>query len=166
MSKHKRALLICGVLALLSFWMGKSYGQLTEEEIANRREQEKQEARLKAELAGLLRNPPDLEKLAAARVAAARKVADARMKEFMAGKVTPVEFFLDASRRLLDAELALDPGKKGRIAALERHWLVLRKAEEVNEAKFNVGTKGDVDFYPIVEARMEAEIALVKAKQE
>jgi RNA polymerase sigma factor (sigma-70 family) len=119
--------------------------------------------RLKREL---IQNKPDVRKLAVARVEAAHKLVDARMKAFLAGKVIPVDFLLDASRRLRDAELALAGPKKQRIAALERHWLLLKKVEEIDGEKFRAGSRGPIDYYPILVELHQAERDLVEAMKE
>ncbi len=120
-------------------------------------------AQVKRELAT---RKPDLRTLALEKRSAARSMLKWRFDEFAAGKTTIADFMLDAAEKLREAELAVCTTKAERLEALEQCWLVAKAADMINKAKFDAGTIGPANYYPVLYTRLQMEYDLVKARSE
>jgi RNA polymerase sigma factor (sigma-70 family) len=92
-------------------------------------------------------------------------VADARWREFQAGRGT-LEFLLESLRQLADAERDLSERKADHVAALERHVRRLRDIEKVNEERFNAGRIYIHDVWEPRYHRVHTELALERLKSQ
>jgi RNA polymerase sigma factor (sigma-70 family) len=138
-------------------------------------EGERTEARLafklKEELAGL---KPDFAALGRQKVKAAKDALDSIWELYgvgisstkqgatLAAIVTQV---IDWSNALLAAELEISTTRSERLAALERHWLLAKKAEIITESNYKAGRVGPQELYPLRYHRIDAEIKLLKARE-
>jgi RNA polymerase sigma factor (sigma-70 family) len=104
-----------------------------------------------------------LKALLKARLEAATIEADARFKQFLAGRGT-LDFFLASAQRLLKAELELSTQKADQLAALATHLRLMKKAYELNKDRFDAGRISIEDVKQIEFFVLEAEIALERAK--
>lgn len=166
MTKHIRSILGCAVLTMLAFIVDTSLAQRPQVQLdpePNPFDDKIWVLRMKLEFAD---RKPDLKKLAVARRDAARKVVVARFSEFASGGRAVTETIVEDSKRLLDAELAVPAVKQERIAALENHWLLTKKVEQIQKAKFDAGRIGPAEYYTIVGMRLEAELLLAKAQMD
>lgn len=120
-------------------------------------------ARTKRELAV---RSPSLRTLALEKRTAARKAFAARADEYAAGKTTIADFVLEAANKLREAELAVSATPGERVEALERCWLWAKWLEAINKAKFDAGTIGPNNYYPVVYARLHLESELISARKE
>ncbi len=152
-------LALCGALTALAFGIGHSLAQRDE----TPEDEQKAIAKWKLELA---ENKPDSKKLARHRLDAARRSVDARFSEFATGRTTVADFFINAHRSWMDAELLVATDKEKRVAALENCWILAKRAEALYEPRFKAGTVGPANYYPLVVLRAEVEYALVKAMKE
>jgi hypothetical protein len=114
----------------------------------------------KAKVEAYHSNPKELAK---ERLEAALFEHESRIKEFLAGRGT-LEFVIGSSLRRLDAELALCESEADRIAAMEDHWLRMKLVEQVNKARFDAGRIPIQDFMQSRYFRLDAEIALHRAR--
>ncbi len=162
MMRHFWPILSLLSLGLLLMQMSRSPAQRggDDDPLFSPLEEQKMLAQFKHELA---RQKPDVRRLAVERRDVARKLLEAYFSEFAAGKTTVTDFVVEASRNLLEAELALADTKAERIAALERHWMWAKKGELINQPKFEAGTIGPGNYYRIKSLRLEAEYRLVQA---
>jgi hypothetical protein len=96
---------------------------------------------------------------------AARREARARWEWFMQGRGT-LEFYLNSSERLLEAERSLSSKEADRIAALENHWKRMRNVETVNRERFELQRIPVQDFMESRFYRVQAEIRLENAKSQ
>jgi RNA polymerase sigma factor (sigma-70 family) len=94
---------------------------------------------------------------------AAHTEAEARWKEFLAGRGT-LDIALGASRRLLDAERSLSAKKEDQIAALEKYLERIKSMNEINEGRFNAGRIAIQDVAQTRFYRYDAELWLERAK--
>jgi RNA polymerase sigma factor (sigma-70 family) len=99
------------------------------------------------------------------RYEAAAMSLEARGKEFLAGRGTLEILFLQ-SARCLSAELEICRRKPDRILAMERHFQLLRGIEQVNKARYDAGRIPVQDWKESEYFRIDAEIALERAKTE
>ncbi len=105
----------------------------------------------------------EVRELERAKLAAARGEVEARFKEFLEGRGT-LDILLAASQRWLDAERAVHPERADQVAALEKHWLLARRAEEVNRARHDAGRIPTKDYLQTKHVRLQTEIALQQAQ--
>jgi outer membrane protein TolC len=94
---------------------------------------------------------------------AALTEARARWEELLAGRGT-LDIFIGASRRLLEAERDLSDKKADQVAALENHWRRMKVLVEVNQERFDAGRVPIADLSQTKFYRIQAEIALERAK--
>jgi len=106
----------------------------------------------------------DPHELARGRVEMARRVTEGRFKEFIAGRGT-LDFVLEASRRQLDADLALSDDPAEARAARERHWSFLWQVLQVNRRRFAKGRIGLADYAQSQVALFQAELRLAQARE-
>jgi hypothetical protein len=104
----------------------------------------------------------DPKELARAQLEVARLLYAAREREFLEGRGT-LNFLLDASRKLLQAERAADPGAAGQAAALARHSARCGRIEAVEKERYDAGRVSLQDYLETRYARLEAEIELGRA---
>jgi hypothetical protein len=114
----------------------------------------------------LAQRKPELRTLALEKRSAARQAFAARVDEFVAGKTTIADFMLEAALRLREAELAVCTTPAERIEVLDRCWSWAKFAESINKAKFDSGSVGPAQYYPVLYARLQLEYDLVKARSE
>jgi hypothetical protein len=110
-----------------------------------------------------MRSDARLRELAQQKLDAVRTEFDARCKEFLAGRGT-LEFVLKSSLRYLHSEVAVCEKRTDQMAALERHWAMLRCIEEVNRGRFEAGRIPTKDYKESIFYRMQAEIWLHQAR--
>jgi hypothetical protein len=96
---------------------------------------------------------------------AARVMLRERLKEFHAGRGT-LSPFLDSHRSLLSIELIQASDQAARLQALEGHWRRLLEAETINQARHEAGKISIVDLLETRLVRQEAEMALLREKQQ
>jgi hypothetical protein len=87
----------------------------------------------------------------------------ARELEYVAGRAT-LEFVQDAALSLLDSEFDLDDRPADRLAALERYWELVKRAEETNRQRYQEGRIPIQDLFKSSYERIVAEIRLVRAR--
>jgi hypothetical protein len=97
-----------------------------------------------------------------AKVAVAREAFEAGQKSKSLSDLT----LLDLAERLAQAELEMSQTRAERIAILERLWMLRREAELLTEARVSSGTRGSFELALARLYRLDAEIKLVKARQE
>jgi hypothetical protein len=101
--------------------------------------------------------------LALARRDAARVCQQEQWENYQTGASgAPVLF--QASRKLLEAELAVLDDPAERVAARERYWEQTRIVEDVQRAKYEVGRVSLADVMQISYERLDAEIRLAEAR--
>jgi hypothetical protein len=115
-------------------------------------------ARAKRE--ALQTDPRDLD---GERRAVAREEYRDRWAEFMAGRGT-LDLLLDASRRWLDAELAVLAKPAERAAAWERYWARSQSIERINEGRYQAGRLSVADRMQSCYVRLDAEIGWAEAR--
>jgi len=128
------------------------------------------EIRLKEELAGL---KPDFQALGRQKVNAAKEAFASALELFELATAKGggqrafdiMTLMLDCSNKLLAAELEISARHSDRLAALERHWMVARKAEILAETNYRAGRLGPQELYPMRYHRIDAEIQLLKARE-
>jgi hypothetical protein len=96
---------------------------------------------------------------------AARVMLRERLKEFIAGRGT-LSLFLNSNRSLLTIELIQASDKAARLQALEGHWRRLFEAETINQARHEAGRISIADLLETRLVRQEAEMALLREKQQ
>jgi hypothetical protein len=101
-------------------------------------------------------DPGDLKQ---AQVEAARAGFEARVREFLAGRVVPM-WLLDSAADLRNARLALAPREVDRLAALDAYWAALRHIDDVMEARYYGGKVGIRDYLLARYLRLGADIDL------
>jgi hypothetical protein len=104
----------------------------------------------------------DRRELARAKFAALRGAYWSREGEFLAGRGT-LDIMLGVSRKLLEAEVAIVDDAPGRRAAYERHWIRAKRAEEVNQVRYDAGRIPIQDLLESRYARLEAGLGLLQA---
>jgi RNA polymerase sigma factor (sigma-70 family) len=100
---------------------------------------------------------------AAELVEAAKVQWEARMKEYIAGKVT-IDFVWPWSVHLLRAELRLLEKKADMLVAYQAHIVNMKELEQIAKGRFVAGNAKGTDYYQVVYARIEAEIWLDEAR--
>jgi hypothetical protein len=97
--------------------------------------------------------------LARERKAVARAIFQARAKQFIEGRqgITS-EFVGDASKLLLESELALSLTPSDRRAALERHWVRAKTIEKVGKVKYEAAMDDITVYLPPLYDRLGAEL--------
>jgi hypothetical protein len=98
-----------------------------------------------------------------ARLQAVRLEWEAGEQQFLAGRPA-LDFLLDSSNRLLDAELALREKAPHRLAALERYWERLWKIEVVNRLGYEANRVAIPDYTQSRHARLDAELRWLEAR--
>ncbi len=104
-------------------------------------------------------------KLVAELFAAANEEWTGRLREFEAGRGTQ-EFLHAAARRLLQAELEKAKTKEERIAARKAQLDRMAEVEKVNKARFEKALIPIQDYQAARFWRLEAELALLRAKRQ
>jgi RNA polymerase sigma factor (sigma-70 family) len=97
--------------------------------------------------------------------AAAKREWDARMQQVDAGVAT-LDFLANASRRLLQAELEKSRTKAERVAALEAQVRRMERVEQANKLRFESGNVSIADLQVFKFFRSEAELKLIREKQQ
>jgi hypothetical protein len=105
-----------------------------------------------------------LKSLLKQRYEAAGEEVEGRFKEFLAGRGT-LDIFIESSLRLCDAERELSAQNACQIVALEKRLRLLKEAEKINQVRFNAGRIPSQDLAQIKYNRLDAEIALERAKE-
>ncbi|MBI1916700.1 MAG: hypothetical protein HYS12_18500 [Planctomycetes bacterium] len=113
--------------------------------------------------------PPDPTKvppeLAKAKLAAARKVYETRWKRFEGGLGTfDPEFFSLWSHRWREAQREASTEKPGQVVAAQEHLERMKKLETIVQHRVKEGAATEGDAAAAAYYRIEAEIALVRAK--
>jgi hypothetical protein len=105
------------------------------------------------------------EQLARAKLRIARQAYEMEARQFEVGKKeVTVEVVGASSKRWLDSERAVHPGREEQVAALERHWLRAKQAEDIATAKFEAKVFDETQFSPVRYDRLEAESELARVK--
>lgn len=104
----------------------------------------------------------DSKDLARAKLEAARMVYDGRLIAYVAGRGT-IDYLLEASLLVSEAELALAETEEDRILFLERSWLQAKLAEDLNESRYKVGRIQSEDYAKAKYNRLEAQRRWVEA---
>jgi hypothetical protein len=103
--------------------------------------------------------------LALARRDAARLCQQERWKEYRAGaQDATLDLTLEASRRLLEAELAVLNDPAERVAAHESYWELTRIVEDIVAQKYELGRVSLADLAQARYDRLDAEIRLAEAQ--
>jgi hypothetical protein len=100
-----------------------------------------------------------------ARFDAAKTEWDCLWKQCVAGRGT-LEILENASRRLLDAELALTSNKADHVAAWESQWQRTHQIYLINLARYNEGRIPLQDLEQSNYFQLDAEIGLERAKEQ
>jgi hypothetical protein len=87
-----------------------------------------------------------------------------RFMEFLAGRGT-LDFLVDTSRRLMESELALRDDKASHVAAIERHWLQCKLAEDINWERYVARRILIQDCAGSLHDRLKVELRLIEAKK-
>jgi hypothetical protein len=103
--------------------------------------------------------------LAKAKMQAARMIIASRYKEFMAGRGS-LDLLLEWSLNWLESERALSDKQADQIVAYERHWLLTKVIESVNNFRYENGRVPIQDCMQSKYFRLQAEmwLAQVQAK--
>ena len=91
-----------------------------------------------------------------------RQAFKARTKEHLAGRVA-TDALMEVSRLLVQAELEAAEKPADRVAALQAHLDVARDVEKLVKARHDAGRCPVTDLHLARAARMEVEIALLRA---
>lgn len=162
MTKLNWSHLFCITLGMFVFQMARSQAQRPADAGSV---DSLDDPRLVASLLVELDQSQDLHKVGQGRLETARKNLELHNQLIATGRESPHTAF-DASRKLLDTELALLNTDAERMAALQRHWLVARRAEEIAKAMYKSAKMGKESLYRVTLARLEVEYELVKAKNQ
>jgi hypothetical protein len=103
-----------------------------------------------------------LDELAKAKVTAAHAIYQARADRYLAGKEI-LDRLLEASIRLLQAELDLQGDEADRLAFRERCWQLSMEAERVNRMRIEGGSVATQDLAQARFVRLDAELDLLQA---
>lgn len=107
---------------------------------------------------------PKMKDLLRKRYHAAHAAAEARWKEFHAGRGT-LDFLLGDSRHLLDAERGLSLRDADHVTALERYVERLRHIEAVNRERYDAGRIAVQELRESEYTRLEGEIWLEELRE-
>jgi hypothetical protein len=108
----------------------------------------------------------DLRDLAQARRDAIRTSFRVRYEKHRAGaQDATLDLLLEASRRLLEAELGDLDDPAEQLAAHERYWGIMLIAEKIVRAKYAAGRVGFVDYAQARYNRLDAEIRMREARE-
>jgi hypothetical protein len=105
----------------------------------------------------------DSRELARLKVEAARLVSWARQKELLAGRGV-LDFTLEASLNLLEAERAASGSEAEQLRAFERHWARTKTIEGVNQMRYERGPIPIQDYMQSKSERLRAETWLIEAR--
>jgi hypothetical protein len=97
------------------------------------------------------------------RLLSARAEAHARFMDFLAGRGT-LDILLGASGRLRDAEFEMSAKQADQVEALEAHWKRMKMVEKTTKGWFDAGRIAIQDYEVSRYNRLNAEIALERAK--
>jgi outer membrane protein TolC len=106
---------------------------------------------------------PEIKKLLKERRDVLRSEVVARTQEYEAGR-GPLNILLQASRKLLKAELELATTPAERFDAHAGHFNAMRKIEKFTKEGYDAGRVKAADYYETRAARLEAEIELRRAE--
>lgn len=106
----------------------------------------------------------NVQRLLKARFEIAEKEADVRLEQLKAGRGDLLGL-LDISHRLLKAEREFKTSKAEQLAALEAHRQRVAMIDDINRARFKVGTIPIQDTYVSQYHRLDAELMLERARQ-
>jgi hypothetical protein len=106
----------------------------------------------------------DARTLALEKFYAANVALGGRFKEFLAGRGS-LDFFLAPSLHLMESELALRDDKPSQVAAIERHWLQEKFAENLNWERYAAARIPIQDCAGSLHDRLKIELRLIEAKK-
>jgi hypothetical protein len=106
----------------------------------------------------------DAKTLALEKFYAANVALGGRFKEFLAGRGS-LDFLLDTSLHLMESELALRDDKASHVAAIERHWLQCKLAEDIDWERYVARRIPIQDCAWSMYERLKAELRLIEAKK-
>jgi hypothetical protein len=147
----------------------RSFQRTSEPKEASRQEAESRlEAKLKRELATIKQTMKELLPL---RADAARDAVKILLTKVEIGEILPTDrkygvSLEDMSELLAEAELAMSRTPADRVAILERLWMIRRRAELWTKAMRDAGRVTMLTLALTQYYRLDAEIKLVKARQE
>jgi hypothetical protein len=104
--------------------------------------------------------------------AAATRTRDAARKDFLEHLLAPDpchctrfmgQYCLPSLSRAMQADLDLATSKQEREKSLWEWWTILKYLEADSTAKYEVGTAGPANHFPVVHARLRVEYELVKS---
>jgi hypothetical protein len=105
----------------------------------------------------------DPRELARLKVEAARLVSWARQKEFLAGRGV-LDFTLEASLNLLEAERAASGSEAEQLMAFEKHWARTKMIEDFNQMRYERQRIPIQDHMQSKYERLRGEIWLIEAR--
>jgi RNA polymerase sigma factor (sigma-70 family) len=104
-----------------------------------------------------------LKEVLQARREAAEEMVNARIQEFLAGRIS-LDLVVEAQRLLLKAELEVSEKKEDRMRALERYLEFKVLLHQVNKARYEARKIGPADYAESNYSLQEAEIELLREK--
>ncbi len=106
-----------------------------------------------------------LDDLLRRRQQSAKIESDERFEKFIQGQMD-TNITVEATRRLLRAELELSQSKEGRLAAWQEHAVRLARVVEVNQARYNAGRTSTADLELARYYHLEALIEVKRLKSQ
>jgi outer membrane protein TolC len=106
----------------------------------------------------------DLRALLRQRIEAARRAYKESNDLYREGRTRDVDRMYRWSQRLLEAELEASTKKSDQIAALEAHWKRMKQLEDLVRNVYKAGAVAQVELPAVEYYRLDAEIALSKAR--
>jgi outer membrane protein TolC len=113
--------------------------------------------------AGLAGDSPRVKALLRERRDELRQAFKARNKEYLAGRIA-TDALMELSRLLVQAELEAAEKPADRVAPLQAHLEIARDTEKIVKARHDAGRAPVTDLHLARAARMDVEIALLRAK--
>jgi hypothetical protein len=105
----------------------------------------------------------DLKELVRAKLDAARVECEYRAKEFQTGRGT-LDILLGSTMRWLESELAASDAQADQVAALQRHWELAKKIEDISKGHYEAGRMPIQEYSQTRYFRLDAEIRLARAR--
>jgi hypothetical protein len=105
----------------------------------------------------------DLRQLRRSLLETARWEYEERTEDFLAGRGIQC-IYQDSSDRILEAEMALDPTKSGRLLAAQKYWERALIVEHIDKGRFFAGRLSSKEYAGARYLRLKAEIQMIEAK--
>jgi hypothetical protein len=107
----------------------------------------------------------ELQRLLKDRYNAALQATQARLQEFLAGRAV-IDVLLGQAGQVLTSELGLHGAPLERARVHEKYFQLARDIEKVAKARYDAGRMGIADYEQARYFRLDAEIQLLRARQE